>query len=344
MRQYLDILQKILDTGEKSTVDRTGAGTIGIFHHESRFNLQEGFPIVTTKPVYWKGVAEELFWFLRGETNIRSLVEKKVNIWSSDALRFNLKTVLEYNLFSEEEIKGAQAKAKEARTLLLNEFMNLEEKNAKFNELMAPANTIQKRFEQKILEDEGFALKAGELGPIYGAQWRGKSKTQPIDQLKIIEEALTNKKYNRRLIVNAWNPQDMPNMALPPCHYNWVVNVSPESQKLTLSWNQRSCDSILGIPFNIASYALLANLLAHTHGYSLGELVGKFEDTHIYLPHIPAAKEQLTRNPFLLPKLTIKNRRNLVADYTMDDLIFEGAGYKPHKKLENPTPMYGGFF
>lgn len=325
MRQYLEILQKILDTGETKKDERTGAGTIGIFHHESRFDLNEGFPIVTTKPVYWKGVAEELFWFLRGETNISPLVKNKVSIWTSDGLRFNLENVIDSGLMSKSEVELAKKEAKE---------------NANY----VHANELLKRYEQKILEDEDFAQRAGELGPVYGAQWRGKSKTQPFDQLKMIEEALANKKYNRRLIVSAWNYQDMPNMALPPCHYNWVVNVSPETNRLTLAWNQRSCDSILGIPFNIASYGLLANLLAHTHGYHLGELVGKFEDTHIYLPHISAAKEQLKREPLSLPKLIIKNKRSSVADYKIEDLVFEGEGYKHHKKLENPTPMYGGFF
>ena len=177
---------------------------------------------------------------------------------------------------------------------------------------------------------------------MYGAQWRGKSSTQPVDQLVALETALSKRAYNRRLIVNAWNPQDMPLMALPPCHYVWQVNISPESERLTLGWSQRSCDTVLGVPFNIASYGLLATLLALTHGYDLGELVGKFEDLHIYLPHIPAAKEQLVREPRPLPKLEIITKKNSVAEYDSSDIKI--VGYDAHKKLDNPTPMFGGFF
>jgi len=131
-------------------------------------------------------------------------------------------------------------------------------------------------------------------------------------------------------------------MALPPCHYVWQVNISPESRKLTLGWSQRSCDTVLGVPFNIASYALLVNLLAHTHGYELGELVGKFEDLHVYQPHVPAAEEQLEREPKPLPRLEILNKRDSVAEYKSEDIKL--VGYDKHPKLENPTPMFGGFF
>ena len=303
-------------------MERTGAGTVGVFQREARFDLSKGFPIVTTKPMYWRGVVEELLWFLRGETNIRSLVEKKVSIWTSDALRFNLAKVIDSGLITKPEVEQAQKEAK--------------------SQNYQPAEGLLNRFEQKILQDRDFASLAGELGPVYGAQWRGKSSTQPIDQLEVLEEALANKKYNRRLIVNAWNPQDLPKMALPPCHYLWQVNISPESQKLNLGWSQRSCDTVLGVPFNIASYALLANLLAHTHGYALGELVGKFEDLHVYLPHLPAAQEQLNREPKPLPQLKILTKKNSIAEYVSSDINL--IGYEKHPKLQNPTPMFGGFF
>jgi thymidylate synthase len=321
MKQYHELLKAAL-SGERRQDDRTGAGTVGVFQREARFDLTEGFPIVTTKPVYWKGVVEELLWFLRGETNIRSLLEKKVGIWTSDALRFNLDKVLRSGLITKSEVEQAQREAK--------------------NKNYHPAEDLLKRFERKILEDEDFASHAGELGPVYGAQWRGKSKTQPVDQLAMVEEALSKKKYNRRLIVSAWNLQDVSSMALPPCHYVWQVNVSPESQRLTLGWSQRSCDTMLGVPFNIASYGLLANLLAHTHGYDLGELVGKFEDLHVYLPHVPAAEEQLKREPKSLPRLEILAKKSSVAEYSSEDINL--VGYEKHPKLENPTPMFGGFF
>ena len=163
-----------------------------------------------------------------------------------------------------------------------------------------------------------------------------------MDQLAYVEEMLAKKSYNRRLIVNAWNPQDLKSMALPPCHYAWQVNISPETQKLTLGWNQRSCDTILGVPFNIASYGLLANLLAHTHNYELGELIGKFEDLHVYIPHIPAAEEQLRREPKQLPKLEILAKKASVADYDSSEIKL--VGYEKHPKLQNTTPMFGGFF
>ena len=323
MRAYLNLLHKILTEGEKSINERTGEGTIGIFQEQSKFMLIEGLPILTTKPVYWNGVVEELLWFLRGETNIRPLLQKKVGIWSSDALRFNLAKIVDSNLITYEEVEMAQREAKEKRNY-------------------SPARDLLRRFEVRILEDEDFAYRAGELGPVYGAQWRGKSPTQTIDQLAILEEALARRKYNRRLIVNAWNPQDRDRMALPPCHYAWQVNISPESQKLTLGWNQRSCDTILGVPFNIASYGLLAHLLAHTHGYGLGELVGKFEDLHIYLPHLDAAKEQLSREPKTLPKVEISTKKSSVAEYDSSEIKL--VGYSPHSKLQSPTPMFGGFF
>jgi thymidylate synthase len=341
MEQYHQLLKRAL-SGEHSPNERTGAGTVGVFQEQASFDLGEGVPIVTTKPVYWKGVAVELLWFLRGETNIRPLIENRVGIWSSDALRFNMEYVLDSGLIEKGEVKEAQADAKRAREILIETSTPIEERKGEYESLMKSAGELVKRFEGKIIEDEEFANSAGELGPVYGAQWRGNSPTQPIDQLEILEDALRNGGYNRRLIVNAWNPQDAPNMALPPCHYVWQVNVSPESGKLTLGWSQRSCDTVLGVPFNIASYGLLAHLLAHTHDLEPGKLVGKFEDLHVYVPHIPAAKEQLEREIRPIPKLEILTKRESVAEYTYDDLRL--IDYDKHPKLENPTPMFGGFF
>ena len=322
MKQYQDLVRDILNNGEINTKERTGVGTIGVFQRELRHDLNEGTPFLTTKKVYQHIVIGELLWFLNGGRNIRPLLEDKVRIWTSDALRFNLDKVLDSGLMTDSEVKAAQ-------------------KDAKEKQIYGPANELKKRFEGKILEDEDFAEMAGDLGPVYGVQWRGRTPSQPIDQLAVLEEALDKKAYNRRLLVDAWTPEDIPSMALPPCHYNWQANISPETGKLTIAWNQRSCDVKLGIPYNFASYGVLGELLAHTHGYEKGELVGKLEDVHIYRPHKPAAEEQLERTPTELPRLQILTKRKSVADYKVSDFKVIGNKAKP---LKNPTPMFGGFF
>ncbi len=321
MEQYFTLLRAAL-SGEKSTNERTGAGTIGVFEQQARFDLKKGFPIVTTKPVYWKGVVEELLWFLRGETNIRPLLQKNVHIWSSDCLRFNLSTVVKSGLISQDEISHAQEAAKDGDYSI--------------------ANDLIKSYERKILSDEDFANVNGDLGPVYGAQWRGTNGALAFDQIKNLESKLTENNGDRRMIVNAWNPDQIHIMALPPCHISFQVHVSPESNRLTLGWSQRSCDTVLGVPFNIASYGLLASLLAHTHNLGLGELVGRFADLHIYLPHLPAVNEQLAREPRKLPTLRIITKRSSVTEYTANDIQL--LDYNPYPKLKNPTPMFGGLF
>jgi len=321
MKQYLDLLTQAL-SGEDSDTERTGAGTIGVYQRQARFNLEEGFPILTTKRVYWKGVVEEALWFLRGETNIRSLAQKNVDIWTSDALRYNLPKVIESGLMTQDEINTAKTEAKAG---------NYER-----------ANALIGKFKQKIVEDENFANLAGNLGPVYGAQWRGTNGAKSIDQISDLEKELKKGGSSRRMIVTAWDSSQVKDMALPACHLMWQVHISPETKKLHLGWYQRSCDTILGVPFNIASYGLIANLLAHTHGFEKGELIGTFGDLHVYKPHIPAAREQLLREPKPLPTLNIKTKKDSITQYTSDDI--ELVGYKPHPKLENPTPMFGGFF
>ncbi len=322
MDQYLQLLQKILDEGERREDDRTGAGTIGIFGPQLRFDLSKGFPLVTTKKVPFKAVAEELFWFLSGERNIRPLIERKTKIWTSDALRFNLEKVISSGLMTKEEVEKAREEAKKGNFEL--------------------AKNLLTRYENKILEDEKFAHECASLGPVYGVQWRGLHTDLSADQIKMLEDSLKAGGSSRRMLVSAWNASHLGEMALPPCHYGFQVHVSPETKKLSLLWNQRSVDTILGLPFNIASYALLIHLLAETHGFEVGELIANLGDTHVYLPHLNAAKEQLSRKPMPLCKLKIINKKDSVMDYTWEDI--ELAGYESHPKLENPTPMFGGFF
>ncbi|HME87052.1 MAG TPA: thymidylate synthase [Candidatus Nanoarchaeia archaeon] len=344
MKQYLDLLSAAL-SGEERPADRTGAGTIGVYERQARFDLNEGFPLITTKSTGFKTIAKELLWFLSGSDNIRPLVVEKCPIWSLDAMRSNMDYIVKNGVFSNEEVEQARADAKKARDIARSE-LPLKERVAQHDALMVPAQELQKRFEQRIVDDEAFAKVAGHVGPSYGVQWRGKSPSQPIDQIAQLEESLQNYaktgSYSRRMIVDPWNPQDVPKVALPWCHGPFQTHVSPKSNKLTLGWTQRSCDTVLGVPFNIASYALLAELLAHTHGFDKGEVVGNFRDLHVYLPHVPAAQEQLAREPKPLGKLVIKNKKASVLDYKLEDFALEG--YHPHPKLENPTPMYGGLF
>lgn len=327
MEQYHNLLKLAL-SGERRENERTGAGTLASFQRQERWDLNDGFPIVTTKPVNFDHIAHELLWFLRGEVNIRPLLENHVPIWTSDCLRHNLDYVLDSGLMTKQEVEYAQDLSKKARE---------GDPSGDYR----PGRELIKRFADKILEDEDFANVAGDMGPIYGAQWRGTNGATSIDQVLKLEELLSQDPGSRYQIVDAWNPVDKGIQALPACHMLYQAHVGGESDKLTLGWYQRSADSVLGVPYNISSYALLANLVAHTHDKKLGELVGTFADLHVYLPHIDAAEEQLERKPLPLPELKIHNKRSSITEYERDD--FELVGYKHHPKLSTPTPMFGGF-
>lgn len=269
MKNYLDLLEDILENGEERH-DRTGVGTISVFGRSLRFNLKDGFPAVTTKSLAWRSVVSELLWFLEGSTNEHRLAEIKNDNKPYDQLTESEKKTI-WTLNSE------------------NQGKNLGYGN-------------------------------GELGPIYGYNWRhwkalkgsghskyGKTVTyliQEFDQLtNVINEIRTNP-HSRRLLVNSWNVPELENMALPPCHYAFQFYVSgSENQYLSLMWNQRSVDSFVGLPFNIASYALLLNIIAKMTGKIPLELIGNFGDTHIYKNHIDVVKEQLKRTPHKLPTL-----------------------------------------
>ena len=269
MKNYLELLTDVLNNGEERD-DRTGVGTISVFGRSLRFNLKNGFPAVTTKSLAWRSVVSELLWFLEGSTNEHRLAEIKNDNKPYDQLTESEKKTI-WTLNSENQGKS-------------------------------------------------LGLSNGELGPIYGYNWRhwkalagnghsklGKTITyaiQEFDQLTNVINEIKNNPHSRRLLVSAWNVPELENMALPPCHYSFQFYVSgPENQYLSLLWNQRSIDSFIGLPFNIASYALLLNIIAKMTGKIPLELIGNFGDTHIYKNHIDVVKEQLKRTPHKLPTL-----------------------------------------
>ncbi|MBQ6335321.1 MAG: thymidylate synthase [Erysipelotrichaceae bacterium] len=273
MKQYLDLCRDVLENGEQRG-DRTGTGTISKFGFQIRFNLEEGFPLLTTKKVFHRGIFEELFWFLKGETNIRPLALKNVKIWN-DWPYAKYKNSDEYQGESMEE------------------------------------------FIRKICDDEAFADKWGDLGPVYGKQWRNFGG---VDQISQLIENLKNDPYSRRHLVVAYNPAEVDQMALPPCHAFFQFYVSADKKKLSCQLYQRSADLFLGVPFNIASYSLLLAMVAQVCGYQPYEFVHTFGDTHIYLDHIDQIKEQLTREPRPLPKLWLNPEIDNIFDFTIDDV------------------------
>lgn len=267
MKQYQDLLKNILNTGALKE-DRTGTGTLSVFGHQMRFNLQEGFPLVTTKKVYWHGVVEELLWFLRGETNIKSLVEKNVHIW------------------------------------------------------------------------DAWADEKGNLGPVYGAQWRSwfawndehPLKYKTIDQVANVIEQIKKNPDSRRLIVNSWNVGEIDNMALPPCHmfFQFYVNKG----RLSCQWYQRSCDAFLGLPFNIASYALLTHMIAQVCDLEVGELITSIGDLHIYNNHLEQVMLQLSREPKKLPRLELDKSIKNIDDFKSINIKLTEYDFHPAIKAE----------
>lgn len=288
MKQYLELLQHILDNGIKKE-DRTGVGTLSWFGHQLRFDLSEGFPLLTTKKVFLRGIIHELIWFLKGSTNIKYLVDNNVHIWDdwpfADYLKAN----------------------------------DLEEKYPRYSDVWKDK---KKEFIENIKTDDEFAKKHGELGPVYGKQWRDFGG---VDQIKEIVDQLKNNPDSRRIIVSAWNPPDVPKMALPPCHCLFQLYVV--DGKLSCQLYQRSCDVFLGVPFNIASYALFTMMLAQTCDLKPGTFVHTFGDVHIYTNHMDQVKKQLSRTPRALPTMKINPDVKDIFDFTIDD--FELVNYDP---------------
>lgn len=314
MKQYLDLAQHILDEG-MTKKDRTGVGTKSIFGHQLRFDLQEGFPLLTTKRVAFNLIKSELLWFLKGDTNIRYLLEHNNNIWNEWAFE---------RYCSSDAYTGPDMTDFGLRALEDESF------NAVYKEEM-------EKFKTKILEDQAFADEFGHLGNVYGAQWRSWPDQEGgvIDQIENVIDSLKNNPDSRRHIVSAWNPAEIEDMALPPCHTLFQFYVA--DGKLSCQLYQRSADIFLGVPFNIASYALLTHLIAKETGLEVGEFVHTFGDAHLYLNHLDQINLQLSRETRALPLLELNDDKESIFDFEVDDI--KVVDYKPHKGIKAPIAV-----
>ena len=294
MRQYLELLDKICRDGVVRG-DRTGTGTKGIFGYQMRFDLREGFPLVTTKRLFLKGVIYELLWFLRGDTNIKYLVDNGVHIWDSDAYRYYNELCVRHGVLPVDK-----------------------------DTFLAAAGV-----ESPI---EGYRF--GDLNNVYGYQWRSwpTGDGGAIDQIKKVIETIKSNPNSRRMIVSAWNVADVDSMALPPCHTMFQFFVA--EGRLSCQLYQRSGDTFLGVPFNIASYALLTMMIAKECGLEPGEFVHTLGDAHLYLNHLEQAEEQLSREPRQLPTMHLNPEVKSIFDYTFEDFTLEG--YDPHPAIKAP--------
>lgn len=294
MKQYLELLDKICREGVVRD-DRTGTGTKGIFGYQMRFNLSEGFPLLTTKRVFLKGVIHELLWFLKGDTNIKYLVDNGVHIWDSDAFRYYNELCVKHGVLPVDK-----------------------------DTFLAAAG-----IESPI---EGYRF--GDLNNVYGYQWRSWPKPDggSIDQIQGVIDTIKSNPSSRRIIVSAWNVADVGSMALPPCHTMFQFFVA--DGKLSCQLYQRSADTFLGVPFNIASYALLTMMIAKECGLEAGDFVHTLGDAHLYLNHLEQAQEQLKREPRKLPKMHLRDGVKSIFDYTYND--FELEGYDPHPAIKAP--------
>lgn len=313
-QEYLALGQKLLDEGHVKS-DRTGTGTKSLFGYQMRFDLSQGFPLLTTKRVPFGLIKSELLWFLKGDTNIRYLLQHNNHIWDEWAFERYIQS---------DDYSGPDMTDFGHRSLVDEAFNKAYQKE--LNE-----------FCQKIVEDEGFAEKHGDLGHIYGYQWRHWETKDGgfIDQIKDVIEMIKKTPDSRRLIVSAWNPEDVPSMALPPCHtmFQFYVN----DGKLSCQLYQRSADVFLGVPFNIASYALLTHLIAHEVGLEVGDFVHTLGDAHLYLNHVDQMKEQLSREPRSLPQLVLNKEKTSIFDFEMEDIKVEN--YDPHPTIKAPIAV-----
>ena len=294
-KQYQGILRKLVLYG-KEKGDRTGTGTLSYFGDQIRHNMADGFPLLTTKKMAVKTMMTELKWFLKGDTNIKYLVDNNCHIWNGDAYKAYRRI---------------------------------------------PTNQLDERtFIHRIKTQDWFAKEWGELGPIYGKQWRdwqsqkfnvakGEGYLLQIDQIHKLIVDIKNNPDSRRLMVSAWNVGEVEEVVLPPCHYGFQCYV--QDGKLSLMWNQRSCDTFLGIPFNIASYATLLLLLCKETGLEAGELIGNLGDVHLYKNHVQQAKEQIVREPFPLPTIELSN-----VDILNGEWGYEIKGYEYHPTIKAP--------
>ncbi|MBO0419017.1 MAG: thymidylate synthase [Vagococcus fluvialis] len=313
-KDYLDLARKIMNEGNEKH-DRTGTGTKSIFGAQIRFDLSKGFPLLTTKRVPFSLIKSELLWFLQGNTNIKFLLEHNNHIWDEWAF--------------ERYIKSADYTGPD-----MTDFGRRALKDPEFNDLY---QAELKNFCDKILTDDNFAKTYGELGNIYGSQWRNWKTTQgeTIDQLQDVINTIKTNPDSRRLIVSAWNPEDVPSMALPPCHTLFQFYVA--DGKLSCQLYQRSADLFLGVPFNIASYALLTHLIAHETGLKVGDFVHTFGDTHLYLNHMDQINEQLSREIREFPTLELNKDKQSIFDFEMEDI--KVVGYEPHPTIKAPIAV-----
>lgn len=288
MKQYIDLCNYILNNGVKKD-DRTGTGTISVFGYQMRFNLGEGFPLLTTKKVHLKSIIHELLWFISGSTNIKYLVDNDVRIWND----------WPYDLYK--------------------------------NSPDFQGETIEE-FAAKIKESDEFAKKYGNLGPVYGKQWRDFNG---VDQLSNLIEQIKTNPNSRRLIISAWNPAEVDKMALPPCHSFMQFYVA--EGKLSCQLYQRSADVFLGVPFNIASYALFTMMIAQVCGLEPGDFVHTLGDAHIYLNHLDQVNKQIKRSLRPLPKMVINPNVKSIFDFKYED--FTLLNYNPHSGIKGKVAV-----
>jgi len=375
-KKYQDLLQDILDNGIVKS-DRTGTGTISVFGRQIRHRMSQGFPLLTTKKMAWNVMVTELLWFLRGDTNIKFLLDYDCHIWDGDAYKNYTKQVNDI-------IDGYKC----------GDIMGIQPHiEAMFSNSDKLISLTQSEFINKIKTDDSFAKQWGDLGPIYGKQWREWnrccemlcSKHQPIDQIQNLINDLKTNPDSRRLMVNAWNVGELDQMVLPPCHYGFQVytrELSEDERRdwwnkdvekgnyrsliydkeeldennvptrtISLMWNQRSVDTFLGLPFNIASYGLLLEIIAKEVNMVPDELIGNLGDVHLYSNHIEQAKEQIQRTSYDLPKIQITERnwyqhekvKEHLGEKTFSEKIlsyrpecFELVDYQSHPKIKAP--------
>lgn len=306
--QYLDLLKDILKNGERKGVHNVKVGTTNVFGRQIRFDLSKGFPLLTTKKVFFRGITHELLWFIKGDSNVKYLVDNSVHIWDEWGYK-----------------KYLEKLPQRSNPLPIEEYL------------------------EKIKKDKRFAKKYGELGPVYGAQWR-KWKTSDgrvVDQLKWAISRLKAKPERRHYIISAWNPEFIYEMAasrekaqvLPPCHTFFHFYVA--NNRLSCQLYQRSSDMFLGVPFNIASYALLTLMVAHVTGYKPGDFVHTFGDAHIYDNHVKQVKEQLKRKPRKLPRIRLNPKIKDIDQFKFEDIQL--IGYDPYPPIKGEVSIVGGF-